>query len=67
MRHYDSHTCLVRVDILSRDLLLLLYLAREMGLALLQHLKLRPEVENDFLWRIFPLLRGTTAKPAPDA
>ena len=38
----DRHTRLIRVDVLPRDLLLLLYLAREIGLALLQHLQLRP-------------------------
>ncbi len=37
-----------------------------MGLALLQHLQLRPQVEDDILGCVLPLLGGAAAKPAPD-
>lgn len=61
------HTGLVCGDVLLGHLLLLLYLAREVDFALLQHLQLRPQVEDHILGRIFPLLRGATAEPAPDS
>ena len=60
------HTGLVCVDIFPRDLFLLFDLACKMGLALLQHLELCPQVKDDILGCIFPLLRGATAKPTPD-
>lgn len=62
-----TRTCLVRIDVLPRYLLLLLYLASQVDLALLQHLELRPQVQNDLLRRVFPLLRGAPAEPAPDS
>ena len=62
----DKPTSLVGRDVLPCDLFLLFYLAREMGLALLQHLQLRPQVEDDIFGRLLALLGGATAKPAPD-
>ena len=62
----DDRTCLVCADVLPRNLLLLLYLPGKMDLTLLQHIQLRPQVEDDILGRIFPFLRGATAEPAPD-
>lgn len=38
-----------------------------MGFALLQHVELRAQVEDDILGRVFPLLRGAAAEPAPNS
>ncbi len=60
-------TVLVGVDVLPCYGLLLVHLCLQVPLPLLQHVQLGPEAQDGVLGAVFPLLRGPSAKPAPDA
>ena len=61
-----SHTIFVRVHHLPSDPILLLYLALQVLLTLLEHVQLRSKTQDGILGALFPLLRSPAAKPAPN-